>query len=40
MQKQNQQLEPDGEQRTGSKLEKVPQGFILSPCLNKAMMHK
>ena len=33
MQDKKQQLEPDMEQRTGSKLEKVRQGCILSPCL-------
>ena len=27
-------------ENAGSKLEKVRQGFILLPCLNKAMMYK
>ena len=40
MQVKKQQLETDKEQWTGSKLEKVRQGFILLPCLNKAMMYK
>ena len=30
---QEQLLEPDMEQRTGSKLGRVPQGYILSSCL-------
>ena len=30
---QEQLLEPDMEQQTGSKLGRVPQGYILSPCL-------
>ena len=33
MQVKKQQLEPDMEQQTGSKLGKVCQGCILSPCL-------
>ena len=33
MQNKKQQLEPDMEQWTGSKLEGVHQGCILSPCL-------
>ena len=33
MQVKNEQLEPDMEQQTGSKLGEVYQGCILSPCL-------
>ena len=33
MQVKNQQLEPDMEQQTGSRLGRVHQGCVLSPCL-------